>query len=197
MLLLVFSLPGPSPRAERGGQRAHAAATDRDRPPHPPHPHQVRRTSPAAGRLRPSLSLPPYTIPLRGRVQLLILSPSPLSLPWPSPPPSLPAHPPISRSLASSRTEISCRLGPRFSSCSACRQVHRSVDSIRVPGPEVCRGGGFAWLDLLLDRLVDSVVRLVGWLRVCPRRWRRGCRRRTAGSGGRGVGSRIRRRRTG
>jgi len=33
-----------------------------------------------------------------------------------------------------------------------------------VPGPEVCRGGGFAWLDLLFDRLVDSVVRLVGWL---------------------------------
>jgi hypothetical protein len=158
----VCSLPDPSLRSAArgtGGPTRQRATETRPATSSTPTRCTALHTSLAAGRSSPSLSLSVRlynTIPLRGRVQLLILSPSPLSLPRPSPPPPcLSAHPPTDppTHLARARRDFS----PSLNRSAAL--LLRAGRSIRAPGPEVRRGGGSAGPDSLLGRLVGSVVR--------------------------------------
>jgi hypothetical protein len=152
------AFPGPRPiERDVGGQQAHAAATG-----HLVHP--TRCTAP--------LSLPPFPSPAAlacpstiqfhcgAGVQLLILSPSHLSLP---PLLSIARAPSFLPARSAALLDSSCvPTGPRHAAAKA-----------------------------------PPVRSSLGWLvgsRACPRRWRG---RRTADSGGRGAGSRIRTRRTG
>jgi hypothetical protein len=143
----VCSLPDPSLRSAArgtGGPTRQRATETRPATSSTPTRCTALHTSLAAGRSSPSLSLSVRlynTIPLRGRVQLLILSPSPLSLPRPSPPPPcLSAHPPTHPSRSRAPGFLAFAQSLRGSP-PARRPVDPGAGARGAPRRRLCRAG--------------------------------------------------------